>query len=311
MKTKLSHPVSRLEVHLRNDLLQSSLRQDFPHAGPVEQEYPLVLQQNNHVHSYCFWSEAKDLIGHLNCWPRVLKDPHGARNLRVGVIGNVAVSEAYRRQGYMKKMFQALMKKPHVKNLDGFVLWTDEPKFYCSMGFRAVGREAHLRFSLPENSSPVAANFFHETVKDLTDEDFVALHALRPSCSFIPERTVEETKALLSIPDCILLVRRDANGIMTENIIVGRGCDFIGTIHEWGGRSADALYQGIVQILQLTEWESVQLIAPIEVVKSSLWGGLCSRADHMEEVPMAFGWCRTFEGYQHLNSSFFWGLDSI
>ena len=303
MEIHIRHPNSKQELAERDALLEQYIWKDLPSDSSICQEYPLVLGEENRSNSYCLFSHDR-LVGHFNYFKRNLNNPS---NTEIALIGNVVIHESMQKKGLMKRMLNStLLADENQKTVT--VLWSDEPAIYQSLGFKPFGQEYRYTFRKLKEPSPHL--FHYEMASDLSDQDVATLLQLRGTQFWTPKRTIQEMKVLLTIPNCSLMLHRNGLGVITEFLVVGRGMDFIATIHEWGGCDPYILRQGVNQILELTQWEYVMMIAPKDLLDDVYWKFLFQDGE-LRKTHMALGRFPLGCDQEAMSQSFFWGLDSI
>lgn len=295
----------------RLQLLQSSLR-DTHYNYSIVQEYPIVLNPDNREFSFCMTDSSHNLVAHLNLWPRELVNIQSKTPCFVGLVGNVATAPTCRGRGLMKEFFETLWKRMIATNIEALILWSDLLLFYHKLGFDPCGREH--RFFYKSQNRPVTKGIQIRSVKGqrFTMELNQQLQILRNDRGPYLKREYHEFKALLNIPDTVLLV---ANYTESDEpvayVIVGKGADMIGVVHEWGARKTSYLFEIFDHILDLTSWPQLCLLAPYNIdsmTKKELEKRSCSHEQHSMALikERKNGRVRKL-----LETGFLWGLDSI
>lgn len=308
---RIFHPKRPLEFAARNKLLQVALRPD-PAPFAIEREYPIVLAEGHAGFSYCVGSE-NEVVAHANLWPRVMKDEIGAKDIRVGLVGNIATDQRYRGQGLMGQLIGELKKEADKQQLKALVLWSDLLEFYQKQGFQSLGEERRYRLSakrLRTKTEP-RAKFARVRPQDLTPEMTEALLKRRFPVATTLSRTPEEFKALVAIPGLDVYLSRGAGNVVDGYAILGKGADMVGVIHEWGADSAADLLSAAAQISSATGFEEVLVLAPAGMADQ--WHGpLAQASEEVTRHNMALMWVKDEPGLKEsLARSFIWGLDSI
>jgi predicted N-acetyltransferase YhbS len=304
----ITNPNSQVDCEIRDAMLARSLR-DSNVSWDFAREYPLVLDRGDTATSWCVYKYGT-LVSHANLWPRALKHLSSGKTLSIGLIGNVATHPDHRGQGYMSTLFDHLAKIAQQQNLQAMVLWSDMFPFYQTLGFSSIGRET--RFVIVKEDRPKATGITHTSVSKLTDLDLKTMLQSRPRLDWTLERSVDEFRRLLSIPDTHLFIRRKGQKIASW-LLIGKGGDMRGVIHEWGSTSADELLNDIQSILHDLEISEFLLLAPGNLHQHWLVA-FKSRAMTSTDHPMALGktvgTCSN-EAVLALARGFIWGLDSI
>ncbi len=302
------NPASPFERDSRDLLLMKSLREGTLDWS-YDAEYPLVLSTEGNSTSWCAFM-GNQLIGHANLWPRTLKHSSEQKSIPIGLVGNVATDENFRGQGHMRSLIAQLENLAYGQSLCALVLWSDLLEFYQNFGFSSIGREWRLTISRSER--PYDTGLRRVDPSSLTDTDLSSMMTLRPRLEWGVERSPNEFKALLTIPNSLVFVRRRGVKIVSW-MIIGKGADLQAVIHEWGALSPDELIADIQTILSGYLTESLTLLAPGQLHHHWL-EPLKQRSSQHSEHAMALAAPIGPKGEQAIKAlarSFIWGLDSI
>ena len=305
---KISNPQTTEDYEVRNALLASSLR-DTPTSWKYESEYPLVLSPANSNTSWCLHTAGK-IVAHANLWPRELLNLSPERMLHIGLIGNVATDPKHRGIGLMSAMFTHLEKTAQSQGIQALVLWSDLLEFYQNLGFSSIGRE--VRFSLTRNPKITDTGVKQYSAETLSDLELAEMLELRPKQEWSIQRSLDEFKALLRIPNTSLFIRRK-NSRINAWLLIGKGSDMQGVIHEWGAPKAEELIQDIQSILEKWGIPELLLLTPSHLPHHWIqhFKQHCNRfTEHPMALALPTGH-RGREAIAALNRCFIWGLDSI
>lgn len=302
------NPKSKNERIARDALLTKSLRDDTM-KWSYASEYPLVLGPDGDVTSWCSYS-GDQLVAHANLWPRKLQNVSGTRTLPIGLIGNVATCPAHRGHGHMSTLMSYLAQVAHSQGLQALVLWSDLFKFYQNLGFTSIGRE--WRFRITQGDRPQRTGIDLQELHLLNDNGITALMSMRPKLEWTLDRSIEEFRTLLRIPDTHLFIRRKGQHIASW-MVIGKGSDMRGVIHEWGAISPSELISDIHSLLQDLDIPELILLTPGHLHQHWLIP-LKEHSAESTEHSMALGLPIGPNGKDALASlakGFIWGLDSI
>ena len=200
---------------------------------PLAEAYPLAFQEGfpGKVVQLADEQAARCALAVV---PRVFVLPGGA--IKLGLIGSVVTDPAYRQQGLASQALAAAEEYARREGCLATLLWADDAGFYLARGYRAVGVEVDI--PLPPdvlNRLPVA-----QGVREYEQRDLRLMHVLHVSQPVRVHRSLEETRALLSVPGCrVLVATRDDMPIAYA--ILGRGEDLAHVIHEWAGEAQAVL----------------------------------------------------------------------
>ncbi len=308
----IRHPKTEEEIQSRNALLQTSLRPADMNF-PVTDEYPLVLSSDNCSYSYCQFNGDR-VIAHFNLYPKEVIDAKGKTCLNIGLVGNVATDERCRGQGLMKGMFHFLQETAQTEGLDALILWSDLVQFYQKLGFQSLATERFLTIttkSLQKSQTmPLRQEVICTPEGDLSDSDIEQLLSLRPSSGLYLKRSIKEFRALLQIPECYLLIAGPSQCPLAY-LVIGKGYDMIGVVHEWGFREWNAMVSAFTYILTTTSVDQFYLLSPAWKMDKKV-EKVATIASSIQEQPMCF--YRPIAKNQQLScleNLFVWGLDSI
>jgi hypothetical protein len=304
----ISNPHSIADCENRDSMLAQSLR-DSSLSWDYAREYPLVLDREDTATSWCAYKFGA-LVSHANLWPRTLKHLSSQKIITIGLVGNVATHPNHRGQGHMSTLIDHLAIIAQSQNLQALVLWSDMFLFYQTLGFSSIGRET--RFSIRRDDRPRITGISLDSSKNLTDLDLQSMLLSRPRLDWTLDRSLGEFRSLLSIPDTHIFVRRKGQKIVSW-LLIGKGADMRGVIHEWGSTSADELVNDIQSILHDLDLEELLLLSPGNLHQH--WSSVFkSRATNSTDHPMALGRPLGTHGSDAVLSlarGFIWGLDSI
>ena len=218
--------------------LGAGLRPGRP--GRLEREYPLLFDGDG---------PATQVTLHDGCepaafcvlWPSRFELSGGL--LRTGLISLVYTHPRHRRRGFARRVVQQAMDEARKQGLGLALLWSDLEDFYGAQGFTRSGSETLLavdasvlkRACAAASKSPGSLDPASEPVRveGARTSDWPQIEVLRQQrpCFVSLSNTSDR---LARIPDLDVRVARGAHGI-TGFAMRGRGDDFEGVVHEWGG----------------------------------------------------------------------------
>jgi predicted N-acetyltransferase YhbS len=304
----IASPSSNEHIQEINSLLTHQLR-DPGLKWKYSEEYPLLLSSTSHQQSTCVFHD-NQVAAHANLFSRKLVHASGQKSFNIGLIGNVATSTKYQRQGLQYKLMEHLEKTALLQNIDALILWSDLYEFYQKLGFASTGRE--IRYFFDRNLKSQTNSLDLHDPKFLSDSDLKQMIAIRPKMEWNLERSTDDFAKLLTIPSTNLYISKK-NQKISSYYIVGKGSDMQGVIHEWGTNDRLRMMHDIRSILLHTHLDSVQLLAPINLPSNfkqvlDVWAAV------REEHPLC--WTKPIgsngsAAIKAIASSFIWGLDSI
>lgn len=303
----LIQPVQHSQLQERNKLLHSELRPDHKEYSIVE-EYPLVLGSAYLQHSYIAqYNKEEEIVAHVNFFPTTLVDSLNGDQFPVGLIGNVATKASYQGKGVMRALLAYFREKAKKQNLFGLFLWSDLLEFYGKQGFEPFGAEKHYYISRCEGEFDSTWNA--QSLNVLDKPIYRILMGLRLISRLSVERTYEEFRAQLAIPDSVLLMVKKGTEILAYGV-VGKGQDMIGVVHEWGACELAHIKLLLQHVLQVTQWRELILLAP-KRLDPKLDQGLKAVSTKVEEKAMVLA-CDVDESLKARSDQiFFYGFDSI
>jgi GNAT superfamily N-acetyltransferase len=202
-------------------------------GGDRASEYPLVFAPDA---PGSLVTLGEDGIVHSACATLVRDLVIGGERLRVGLIGSVATDPARRGHGLATRVLETAERELARDGAVLGLLWADDADFYRRRGWREFGSELDFAFDaksierLPQRG----------TIRRSAPDDEGALHRLYSRHRARVERTEAETRALVRTPAMETLVMHEERDVRAYACL-GRGADFAGTIHEWGGSPEDVL----------------------------------------------------------------------
>lgn len=304
----INNPCTKTELEQRNTLLTISLR-DTPLEWGYPSEYPLVLNEHNINTSWCVFFDQK-LAAHATLWPRALRHRSSQCQFNVGLVGNVATHPEHRGRGFMASLFDHLTKVGRKHELSALILWSDLGQFYQKLGFSSIGRES--RFVFKNRQSHYQQVAFKTSPDELSEEDLCRMLELRPKLEWRLERSTQEFRILLSIPNTAIFVRRH-NKTITSWLAIGKGADLQGIIHEWGSNKPAELVENIYSIISTWGLPQLTLLAPLGLAgqwQTQLKMHASSTTIHSMALALPLG----NNGQASIAAAsrcFFWGFDSI
>ncbi|MEZ4330202.1 MAG: GNAT family N-acetyltransferase [Myxococcota bacterium] len=227
--------------------LGAGLRPDEPDC--LLREYPLLWQAGSRATPVTVWSGARPL-SFCMLWPTRFELASGG--LRSGLISLVFTDPDARGRGLARDAIAAAFERAREEGLGVVLLWSDGElsAFYARQGFSRTGSEQLLAIdraivsrAITGDPAPDAAPAIDSTAASTspaTPDDWDAIEAMRSrrACGLRFGRA--ERDALARVPGLEVRVAREAGGV-TAFAMQGRGEDFAGVVHEWGGDATGVL----------------------------------------------------------------------
>ncbi len=203
-------------------------------GGEIASEYPLVFDER--FSGRVLTAHTEEQVS--SACAILSRDFVVQPGLRVkgGLIGSVATDEAYRGKGLATRVLVEAEAALQIEGCAFSLLWSQDPDFYLRRGYGPIGSEVDIVVT----GDIAEALPLGEGIREMDDRDAAAVHALYQAHGSRVDRTLEETAALLDCPAMTkLVIERD--GELLAYACVGRGGDFVNTLHEWGGRTIEVL----------------------------------------------------------------------
>lgn len=304
------NPSKPEDYRVRDELLQKCLRPD-PLPFPIRDEYPIVLAEEGRVYSYC-QNQNNRMCSHANLWPRNVIDRQGRVKGHIALVGNVATDPAMQGRGHMRELLSNLEDIAIRQNLSALVLWSDLDQFYHKLGYESVGQELHLGFAKEDKKRPSHRSYLgtFQLNGDVSEQERSAMLSLRPAVAMTLERSTEEFRRQLTIPwlDCFRAYRGEE---LAAYVLIGKGYDMVGVMHEWGAKSLEDLLALIDFVAATLPFESLMLLVP-DGMDTTWKSTLTGFSESYEKHPMALvKYLSQTQKREDLSSLFVWGLDSI
>lgn len=213
-------------------------------AGRLAREYPLLFAPGSRALPITVWLGERPAAFCL-LWP--LSFSLGRGRLRTGLISLVYTDPRDRGRGLARAALARALSEARALGLGICLLWSELADFYTAQGFHRAGRETLVAFDeailaragalAPQPTGPGRESGLR--IERARLEDWPAIEAIRRrrSCH---ARLPVDAAALAAIPDLEVRVARSAEGVVAF-AMVGRGDDFPGVVHEWGGETEGVL----------------------------------------------------------------------
>jgi GNAT superfamily N-acetyltransferase len=217
-------PTPALEAKPVLEFLNKELR---PKARfSIEQEYPSLFKDLPGGESL-FIKREGNIVSHVGTLVREYR--YNELRFKVGLIGSVATNFHHRGSGLASLLLKEAVNRLKSHGCVIAVLWSDKPDFYSPLGFYRAGQEKDFQFSMESVFEPTELS--REGVSEI---EVHKLWRLYQKHSGRVDRSLEEMKALLGIPNTRVFVT-ERSGEITSYLVINKGNDFTGYIHEWGG----------------------------------------------------------------------------
>lgn len=201
-----------------------------PEAGfSVRDEFPAVFGDYPGGQSLYVESQGR-VVSHVAYLTRVFRHP--LFHFKVGLIGSVVTSEAFRGHGIASSLLREALLQLKNNGCLFAVLWAENSEFYRPLGFERAGWEQSLRFA----ASEIADADLNETVVAFDPRVHTeGIWRLYRQHSLTVDRSLQEFKRLCRIPNTRIFVTENHDSV-SSYIVIHKGLDFENYIHEWGGK---------------------------------------------------------------------------
>lgn len=198
----------------------------------VEREYPLLFARDSAALPITLFVGSEPAAFCI-LWPTRFALAGGS--LGAGLISLVYTDPTHRRRGFAGQVVDRAVALARERGLGLCLLWSDLDAFYEARGFSRAGRETLLSIDLGIVDRALAASTSgpEHRVSAARERDWPAILELRGrrDCAI---RFGLEALPLARIPELdVRVARRD--GSVVGFAMRGRGDDFDGVVHEWGG----------------------------------------------------------------------------
>ncbi len=258
--------------------------------GRLEREFPLVFADDSAaVPITCY--AGTEPAAFCVLWPTRFELARGS--LGVGLISLVYTEPRSRGQGLARRVVRQAVAEAQAQALGLCLLWS-EPSladFYRAQGFTRAGSETLLSIDGPilkaalapdSDASPRTLGAIRvEAARETDWPAILALRAHRACRVALPD----DASLWLSIPDLEIRVARSGRGVIGF-AMRGRGDDFEGVIHEWGGEPEAVLRCCEALLPDGSSDAGLLLLAPRETC--SLTWRLRSAGAHVVRSPLAW-----------------------
>jgi GNAT superfamily N-acetyltransferase len=195
----------------------------------IADEYPLAIQGAN-LNNVRVIRDDKIFLSAAVMKPLVIKSPAGL--FKVAAIGSVVTAPEHRNRGLSRQILDDCLAAGKAHGCDFAILWTNLFEFYRKLGLELAGTEisltlpAHLK--LDETTEKP-----HFMQSDKVDpEAILRLYSQHTTGSI---RTIDDIRRFLQIPNARVYTAWDGANRLQAYAVEGKGADFSGYIHEWGG----------------------------------------------------------------------------
>jgi len=245
-------PLFEHELNQFVDFLSTHLRPD--QKWSIAEEYPIAIHGAN-LNNVRVIKEDSTFLSAAVMKPLVIKSPAGL--FKVAAIGSVVTAPEHRNQGLSKQILENCLSAAQAHGCDFAILWTNLFDFYRKLGFELAGTEISLEVPMGFKAPKDAPSLRCLQSNKVDPEAILRLYSQHTTGSI---RTVEELRKFLTIPNMRVYTAWDDQNRLQAYAIEGKGADFEGYVHEWGG--------GVSKLLPLFEFiakeraKSFTVIAP-------------------------------------------------
>lgn len=209
--------------------LDSTLRPQV--TWSLKEEYPTALTGKN-LHNSRVITENGEVVAHALIKPLIMKTPTAI--LKIAGIGSVVTNPEHRQKGHSSKIIASCLEEAVSQNCELAILWTDQYDFYRKFGFELCGFEPSYFIEKPIGSSENTLQHRFLVGKHVAPEAIHRLYLKHPIAS---QRSLEDIKSFLQIPQTQVYTAWDSSGQLAAFAVEGKGLDLPGYLHEWGGET--------------------------------------------------------------------------
>ncbi len=220
-------PLFEHELNQFVDFLSAHLRPD--QKWSIADEYPLAIHGAN-LNNVRVIKDSQEFLSAAVMKPLIIKSPAGL--FKVAAIGSVVTAPEHRNRGLSKQILEDCLLAAEHHGCDFAILWTDLFEFYRKLGFELAGSEVSLElpadFKLPTENSGLRF-----LLSNKVDPDAILRLYNQHTTGSI--RTTEDIRKFLQIPNSRVYTAWDEQNRLHAYAVEGKGADFEGYVHEWGG----------------------------------------------------------------------------
>ncbi len=204
------------------------------HLRPVQNwsiadEYPLAIHGAN-LNNVRVIKEESNFLSAAVMKPLVIKSPAGL--FKVAAIGSVVTAPDHRHRGLSRQVLDECLAAGKAHGCDFAILWTGLFDFYRKLGFELAGSEISLALPAAFKIEETFEKLSFMTSTKVDPEAILRLYSQHTTGSI---RTLEDIRKFLQIPNAKVYTAWDENNRLQAYAVEGKGADFTGYIHEWGG----------------------------------------------------------------------------
>lgn len=250
--------------------LDAGLRDGRP--GRIAEEFPLLFRSNTSAVPILARAPDGRPASFCMLWPVRFELAGGT--LSAGLVSLVYTEQSARGRGLARAVIARAVAEANRLGLGLCLLWSELADFYSSQGFTRAGRETLVAFdgntlsrarqsTIPQPPAIAARRERPNPPQAIRPDDWPALLTLRSRRSCRMSLPAEQWRALDSLPDLDGLVVRDGEHLRAF-ALRGRGDDFRGVVHEWGGDPEGVLACCARWLEQGANDDGLLLLAPTE-----------------------------------------------
>lgn len=251
MKTKLDLDLRAVNAQERATVLRA-IEDWSGFTGPefLAGSYPQLFSHEAEADLYCAWENGKPL-GHAAFRRTTLMTGAGEQN--AGFLGTVITAPHARRRGIASQIVRAITHRAEELRLDALYLWSDRWTFYERLGFEPAGHQ--LEIVVRTRPGILAPGLRPARAGDLLG--ILELHRKKP---LRVERSLHDLALMLATSDMMTMVL-ERHGAVAAYGCFGKGLDFRGWWHEFGGSDEDVatLVLGTMEVLSQ---ETARVLVP-------------------------------------------------
>ena len=235
--------------------------------GRLEREYPACFDLASPALPIVAWAGAEPAAF---CLLLPTRFALARGTLRAGLISLVYTDPRFRGRGLARRVVGQAIVAARAAGLGLCLLWSEPALggFYSALGFTRAGSETLIAF----DASTLAAALAEGEGPDPLPARSVEIDSARPSdwpsiCALRAARTCHvalpgDGEGWLGIPDLEIRVARRRNSVVGF-AMCGRGDDFPGVVHEWGGET-EAVLRCCAALLPAEDGAGLLLLSPRE-----------------------------------------------
>ncbi|MEN9808863.1 MAG: Acetyltransferase domain [Pseudomonadota bacterium] len=222
--------------------------------------FPHIFSPSSAARKFAAFDPNENIIACCAVDTEIWSEP---QYLRGGCIGSVAVDPKFQRRGFGRRLLTEVISQLRAEESHDFLyLFSDQPEFYESLGFRRAGTEILSSFSVVD-PQPDGQHIFRQPLLTtvLGEDEKVRLWRAFERGRLRGESSSSFAKfcQVLEIPEMCVSWIEDSQRQIAAGVFVGKGVDFRGVAHSFFAENSQELDAFLRYFRRYTEASGVVL----------------------------------------------------